>query len=137
MCRYPAQEISYTKLLGQLQDRGNTDLVKYYIELYSGAFLVHPLEKYSAKSYLTRGSSPKILVSCPALYTMNEGPNALNDPEKRGRIFEAVVGVRLLQFPAIFITGGRSGKRLILYTAIRDSFMPWRSNPAVVNYPGF
>ena len=55
MCRYPAQEISYTKLLGQLQDKGNTDLVKYYIELYSGAFLIHPLEKYSAKSYLTRG----------------------------------------------------------------------------------
>jgi hypothetical protein len=25
---YPAQEISYSKLLGQLQDRGNTDLVK-------------------------------------------------------------------------------------------------------------
>lgn len=99
LCRYPAQEISYTKLLGQLQDRGNTDLVKYYIELYSGAFLVHPLEKYSAKSYLTRGSSPKILVSCPALYTMNEGPHVLNDPEKRGRIFEAVVGVRLLQLP--------------------------------------
>ena len=28
LCQYPAQEISYTKLLGQLQDRGNTDLVK-------------------------------------------------------------------------------------------------------------
>src|ERR1039457_2810262 len=26
LCRYPAQEISYTKLLGQLQDKGNTDL---------------------------------------------------------------------------------------------------------------
>jgi len=37
LCHYPAQEISFTKLLGQLQDRGNTDLVKYYIELYGGA----------------------------------------------------------------------------------------------------
>jgi hypothetical protein len=99
LCRYPAQEISYSKLLGQLQDKGNTDLVKYYIELYSGAFLIHPLEKYSAKSYLTRGSSPKILVSCPALYTMHEGPQVLADPEKRGRIFEAAVGTRLLQLP--------------------------------------
>ena len=26
LCHYPAQEISYTKLLGQLQDKGNTDL---------------------------------------------------------------------------------------------------------------
>ena len=30
---YPAQEISYTKLLGQLQDKGNTDLIKHYIDL--------------------------------------------------------------------------------------------------------
>ena len=99
LCRYPAQEISYTKLLGQLQEKGNTDLVKYYIELYSGAFLVHPLEKYSAKNYLSRGSSPKMLVSCPALYTMHEGPQVLADPEKRGRIFEGAVGTQLLQLP--------------------------------------
>ena len=97
LCRYPAQEISYTKLLGQLQDKGNTDLVKYYIELYSGAFLIHPLEKYSAKGYLTRGSSPKIIVSCPALYAMNEGPQFLEDRERRGRIFETAVGSQLQQ----------------------------------------
>jgi len=99
LCRYPAQEISYTKLLGQLQDKGNTDLIKYYIELYSGAFLIHPLEKYSAKSWLTRTSSPKILISCPALYTMTEGPRLLDDPEIRGRVLELAVGAHLLQIP--------------------------------------
>jgi predicted AAA+ superfamily ATPase len=99
LCRYPAQEMSYTKLLGQLQDRGNTDLVKYYIELYSGAFLIHPLSKYSAKSYLTRGSSPKMLISCPALFTMHEGPQVLSETQKKGRIFENAVGIRLLQLP--------------------------------------
>ncbi len=45
LCAYPAQEISYTKLLGQMQDKGNTDLVKLYIELYGGAFLLHALAK--------------------------------------------------------------------------------------------
>ena len=99
LCRYPAQEISYTKLLGQLQDKGNTDLIKYYIELYAGAFLIHPLEKYSAKGWLTRSSSPKILVSCPALYTMTEGPRVLDDPDRRGRLFELAVGAQLLQLP--------------------------------------
>ena len=99
LCRYPAQEISYTKLLGQLQDKGNTDLIKYYIELYAGAFLIHPLEKYSAKAWLTRTSSPKILISCPALYTMTAGPGALADPEQRGRVFELAVGAQLLQLP--------------------------------------
>jgi predicted AAA+ superfamily ATPase len=99
LCRYPAQEISYTKLLGQLQDKGNTDLIKYYIELYAGAFLIHPLEKYSAKGWLTRSSSPKILIACPALYTMTQGPHLLDDAERRGRVFELAVGAELLQLP--------------------------------------
>lgn len=99
LCRYPAQEISYTKLLGQLQDKGNTDLIKYYLELYAGAFLIYSLEKYSAKAWLTRSSSPKILTACPALYTMTAGPQALANPELRGRVFELAVGAELLQLP--------------------------------------
>jgi len=99
LCRYPAQEISYTKLLGQLQDKGNTDLVKYYLSLYAGAFLIHTLEKYSAKAWLTRSSSPKILMACPALYTLTAGQQALSDPEMRGRVFELAVGAELLQCP--------------------------------------
>jgi hypothetical protein len=99
LCRYPAQEISYTKLLGQLQDKGNTDLVKYYLELYAGAFLIYSLEKYSAKGWLTRSSSPKILMACPALYTMTAGPRTLANPELRGRLFELAVGAELLQLP--------------------------------------
>ena len=58
LCAYPAQEISYTKLLGQLQDKGNTDLIKHYIDLYGGAFLLHALQKYSPKAWLARSSSP-------------------------------------------------------------------------------
>jgi predicted AAA+ superfamily ATPase len=99
LCCYPAQEISYTKLLGQLQDKGNTDLIKYYIELYAGAFLVHTLEKYTAKGWLTRSSSPKILISCPALYTMTHGPYLNTDAERRGRAFELAVGAQLSQLP--------------------------------------
>ncbi|MGZ3796555.1 MAG: ATP-binding protein, partial [Pseudobdellovibrionaceae bacterium] len=37
---FPGQVISYNKLLGQLQDKGNTDLIKSYIELYESAFLM-------------------------------------------------------------------------------------------------
>lgn len=99
LCRYPAQEISYTKLLGQLQDKGNTDLIKYYLELYAGTFLIYSLGKYSAKGWLTRTSSPKILAACPALYRMTVGNLALADPEQRGRVFELAVGAELLQLP--------------------------------------
>ncbi len=96
---YPAQEISYTKLLGQLQERGNTDLVKYYIELYGGAFLIYSLQKYSEKAWLARSSSPKMLPACPALHTMAAGPPSALDPERRGRLFELAVGAELLQLP--------------------------------------
>lgn len=99
LCAYPAQEISYTKLLGQLQDKGNTDLVKYYIELYGGAFLLHALQKYSPKTWLARSSSPKMLPACPALYGMVAGVDVMRSTEQRGRAFELVVGAELMQLP--------------------------------------
>ena len=99
LCRYPAQEISYTKLLGQLQDKGNVELVKHYIDLYAGAFLLHALQKYSAKAWLSRSSSPKMLPACPALYRMTAGNRGPGDAEARGRVFELVVGAELAQQP--------------------------------------
>lgn len=99
LCAYPAQEISYTKLLGQLQDRGNTDLVKHYIDLYGGAFLLHALQKFSPKAWLARSSSPKMLPACPALFSMAAGVNVLQNAEQRGRAFEMAVGAELVQQP--------------------------------------
>ncbi len=92
---HPAQEISYTKLLGQLQDRGNTDLIKHYIRLYEGAFLVKALEKYSTHPLTTRSSSPKILPLAPALFYTS----ILEDygAEDRGRAFELLVGSQLVR----------------------------------------
>ena len=99
LCHYPAQEISYTKLLGQLQDSGNTDLIKHYISLYESAFMFHALAKYSAKAWRSRSSSPKMLPACPALYTMHQSRQILDDPEQRGRVFELAVGAELAQQP--------------------------------------
>jgi hypothetical protein len=94
---YPAQEISYTKLLGQLQDRGNTDLVKSYIQLYESAYLFKVLEKYSNKALKRKSSSPKILPLCPALYTTQRGHTEPFDASTRGRIFELIVGADLIR----------------------------------------
>lgn len=92
---YPAQEISYTKLLGQLQDRGNVELVKYYISLYEGAFLIKALEKYSAKSHLRRASAPKILPLATCLPQLSN--NIVDEEDFRGRIFELTVGAQLVR----------------------------------------
>lgn len=90
---YPAQEISYTKLLGQLQDKGNIELIKYYISLYEGAFLIRSLEKFSSKKIKIKSSSPKILPLCPAFYSLEIGDEY--NLEEKGRIFEVVVGSQL------------------------------------------
>lgn len=94
---YPAQEISYTKLLGQLQDKGNTDLIKNYLDHFAGGFLIKQLFKYSTKAVLRRTSSPKILPLCPALYSVNL--DAELDATERGRCFELAVGMALLRLP--------------------------------------
>jgi uncharacterized protein len=92
---YPAQEISYTKLLGQLQDRGNVEVVKYYLSLYSGAYLIKALEKFSDKAVLRRSSSPKILPLAPCLpYLQVLAPY---NPEDIGRILELIVGAQLVR----------------------------------------
>jgi len=87
---YPAQEISFTKLLGQLQDKGNTELIKYYLRLFEGAFLVKALDKFSTNSLKKKTSSPKILPLCPAFNFLHY----LSDynPDEKGRVFEVIVG---------------------------------------------
>jgi hypothetical protein len=97
-CRYPAQELSYTKFLGTLQDRGNTELVKHYLDLFASAFLVRTVDKYASRPH-RRLSSPKLLPLCPALAAMHEGPGVLQDPAKMGRHFEAAVGAVLSRLP--------------------------------------
>jgi predicted AAA+ superfamily ATPase len=90
---YPAQEISYTKILGQLQNKGNTDLIKHYIHLFEGAFLIRPLEKYAPKAVKVKSSSPKILPLCPAFYYISL--LSKYSSEEKGRVFELIVGAQL------------------------------------------
>jgi len=93
LCNYPAQEISYTKLLGQIQDRGNTDLIKTYISLYEKAFLFKSLEKFSTKAVKIKSSSPKFIPLSPCFSLFSPQENITS------RIFEATVGAQLLRLP--------------------------------------
>lgn len=92
---YPCREISYTKLLGNLQDKGNVEVVKHYLFLLSCAFLYRGLEKYAAKETIKKSSSPKILPLCPALCTRGGAMARWRDPDERGRLFETAVGAAL------------------------------------------
>jgi uncharacterized protein len=59
---FPAQILSYNKMLGQLQDVGNTTTLANYLRLLETAFLVSGLELFSRGSVRKRGSSPKLLL---------------------------------------------------------------------------
>lgn len=92
---YPAQEISFTKLLGQLQIKGNTELIKYYLSLYEGAFLIKVLEKYSGNKIQIKSSTPKILPLASCLYYL--GILDQYKTEELGRVFELIVGAQLVR----------------------------------------
>jgi len=90
---YPAQEISYQKLLGQLQDRGNSATIKHYLDVLEGGFLIKVLEKFSTNPLKIKSSSPKLLPLAPALVHAFSDPAAIdNEPEWKGRLLEVAVG---------------------------------------------
>lgn len=92
---YPAMEISYTKLLGQLQNKGNVEIIKHYLNLYQGAYLVKVLERYAPSQIKVKSSSPKILPLAPCLYYLTHLDEY--SPDERGRVFEALVGAQLFR----------------------------------------
>lgn len=95
---YPAQEISYQKLLGQLQDRGNVATIKHYLDVLKGGFLIEILEKYSESGVVRKSSSPKLIPMAPALiHAFNDPSRIDSDPDWRGRVFEAAIGAHLVR----------------------------------------
>jgi uncharacterized protein len=97
-CRYSGQVLSYTKMLGQLQDAGNTTTLAHYLELLAGAGMLTGLQKYAGRAVRQRGSSPKLQVLNTALMTAQSGlspDEARTDREFRGRLVESAVGAHL------------------------------------------
>ncbi len=97
-CRYSGQVLSYTKMLGQLQDAGNTTTLAHYLELLAGAGMVCGLPKYAGDVARSRGSSPKLQVYNTALMTATSGlslEEARADREFWGRLVESAAGAHL------------------------------------------
>jgi predicted AAA+ superfamily ATPase len=93
---YPARELSLQKMLGQLQEIGNVNTIKHYLELLEGAFLLKTLQKYSGSEVRKRGSSPKLLPLNNALVHALKNPLDVDtDPAWFGRVFEAAIGASL------------------------------------------
>ncbi len=96
---YSGQILSYTKILGQLQDAGNTVTLANYLKLLSDCGLLGGLDKYAGDIIRKRSSSPKFQVFNNALITSHSieayGHVMLN-PKQMGRLFESAVGTHLI-----------------------------------------
>ena len=97
-CTYSGQILSYTGMLGQLQDVGNTTTLAHYLDLLAGVGMLVGLQKYSNAPVRRRGSSPKLQVLNTALMTATSGltlKEARADRQFWGRLAESAVGAHL------------------------------------------
>jgi len=98
-CQYSSQILSYTKMVGELQDVGNTTTVAHYLELLGGAGLLTGINKYSIQPFRTKGSIPKLQVYNTALISAQNNHSfeqAFLDHDYFGRVVESAVGAHLL-----------------------------------------
>lgn len=97
--RYSGQILSYTKMIGQLQDAGNTTTIAHYLNLLHSAGLLSGLGKYSPNIIRQRASSPKLQVQNNAFLTVSQArelSEVKSDPKVWGRWVESAVGAHLL-----------------------------------------
>lgn len=102
-CDYSGQILSYQKMLGQLQDAGNTTTLAHYLDLLGGAGMLTGLPKYAGERVRQRASSPRLQVLNTALMTAPSAhtfETAQTDRNRWGRLVESAVGAHLLNTAA-------------------------------------
>lgn len=98
-CAYSGQILAYQKMIGQLQDAGNTTTLAHYLNLLAAGWMLTGLDKYAADFARTRASSPKLQVFDTALISAQSRLGfaaARADGEFWGRLVESAVGAHLL-----------------------------------------
>ncbi len=103
-CLYSGQILSYTKLLGQLQDAGNTTTLSHYLELLDTAGLLAGIEKYTPDRIRQRSSSPKFQVHNNALISAQRNDSykdIIARPDEWGRMVESAIGAHLINHSLI------------------------------------
>jgi predicted AAA+ superfamily ATPase len=125
--------LSYTKMLGQLHDGGNTTTLAHYLDLFAAAGMLTGLPKYAGKAVRQRASSPKLQVMNTALLTATAGlaPREVRaDREFQGRLVESAVApispTRRRAVPASCSTGASATTKLISWHAPGEGSLPSR-----------
>lgn len=100
-CSYSGELLSLTKMMGQLQDKGNVTTLANYIQVLDECHLLAGLQKYSGDQARRYASVPKYQVYNNALmnvYGSSTFEEQRLDLEKWGRLVESAVGSHLLNY---------------------------------------
>jgi len=98
-CSYSGELLSFNKILGQLQDAGNTATLANYLQLLDESKLVCGLQLYAADDARKYKSIPKYQVYNTALLSANQSltfRDAFLDPKQWGIWVESCVGAYLI-----------------------------------------
>lgn len=98
-CHYSGQILSFTKILGQLQDAGNTTTLSHYLSLLNSAGLLGGIDKFAADIIRKRSSSPKFQVHNNALISAQREAGFTeirSKPKEWGRVVESAIGAHLV-----------------------------------------
>lgn len=98
-CSYSGELLSLTKMMGQLQDKGNVTTLANYIQVLDECHLLAGLQKYSGDNARRYASVPKYQVYNNALmnvYATSSFEEQRLDLGKWGRLVESAVGSHLL-----------------------------------------
>ena len=120
-CNYSGEIISLNKLLGCLQEKGNTSTLANYLDLLEESGLIGALSKFSIDRARLRASPPKLQVWNNALKTnfLQLSYDSLQkDKALYGRVFESAIG-------AFLVSASYTGRFEVFY---------WREGDLEVDY---
>jgi len=98
-CSYSGELLSFNKILGQLQDAGNTATLANYLQLLDESKLLAGLQQYAADEARKYKSVPKYQVYNSGLLSATSSltfRDAYMDPQQWGRWVETAVGAYLI-----------------------------------------
>ena len=96
---YSGEILSLTKMIGQLQDAGNTTTLSSYLRLLDDSGLVCGLQKYAVDNSRRRASAPKYQVynnALKSIFCEASFKEALNDRKLWGHLFESAIGCHIV-----------------------------------------
>ena len=98
-CTFNGEILSYTKILGQLTDAGNTTTLSHYQSLLDKVWFISGLQKFSGSKVIQKSSIPKWLAYNTAfvsVYSNTDFKTTKNMSDIWGRRVEQAIGAYLI-----------------------------------------